>query len=216
MRHVLSACPQSLQMYAWQHNKVLEVVIEFFRARCETAICNSQGTHYSVSQGRWMSCEETKNPNMKLLNGARDWKVSVDLKTSLQFPIHIIQTEKRPDIVAWSDSECPPHRIDCPLGRKPWGSTRAEEKPIRDTACRLRGKGVDMPCDSYWGWLPWFSRTLSHFISFKNRNHWPQFESCLKSSSDRGAICVKLDLVESDMFSAWRIYTRNLNSREIT
>ena len=42
---------------------------------------------------------------MKLLNGASDWKVSVDLKTSLQFPVHIIQTEKRPDIVAWSNSK---------------------------------------------------------------------------------------------------------------
>ena len=42
---------------------------------------------------------------MKLLNGASDWKVSADLKTSLQFPVHIIQTEKRPDIVAWSDSK---------------------------------------------------------------------------------------------------------------
>ena len=46
-----------------------------------------------------------KNPNMKLLNGASDWKVSADLKTSLQFPVHIVQTEKRPDIVAWSDSK---------------------------------------------------------------------------------------------------------------
>ena len=42
---------------------------------------------------------------MKLLNGASDWKVSADLKTSLQFPVYIIQTEKRPDIVAWSDSK---------------------------------------------------------------------------------------------------------------
>ena len=39
-----------------------------------------------------------------------------------------------------------------------------------------------------------------HFVSFKNRNHWLQFESCLKSSSDRGAICIKLDLVESEIF----------------
>ena len=37
--------------------------------------------------------------------------------------------------------ECPPHRIDCRLGRKPWGSTRAEEKQLRDTACRLLRKG---------------------------------------------------------------------------
>ena len=40
---------------------------------------------------------------MKLLNGASDWKISVDLRTSLQFLVHIIQTEKQLDIVAWSD-----------------------------------------------------------------------------------------------------------------
>ena len=40
--------------------------------------------------------------------------------------------------------------------------------------------------------------SLSHFVSFKNRNHWPQFESCLESSSDHGVICIKLDLVESE------------------
>ena len=47
-----------------------------------------------------MPCEETKNLNMKLLNGVSDWNVSDDLKTSLQFPVHIIHTEKLPDIVA--------------------------------------------------------------------------------------------------------------------
>ena len=95
---------------------------------------------------------------------------------------------------------CPPYRINCPLGRKPGGSPWAEEKPIRDTACRLHGKGLDMPCDSYWGWLLWFSRTLSYLVSFKNRNPWQQFENCLKSSSDHSAICIKLDLVKTTSF----------------
>ena len=49
--------------------------------------------------------KKQKYPNMKLLNGASDWKVSADLKTTLQFLVNIIQTEKRPDIVAWSDSK---------------------------------------------------------------------------------------------------------------
>ena len=49
--------------------------------------------------------KKQKNPYMKLLNGASDWKVSTDLKTFLQFPVHIIQTEKRLDIVTWSDSK---------------------------------------------------------------------------------------------------------------
>ena len=83
--HVLSAYPQSLQMYTWWHNKVREGVIELLRAQC-VKICYSQGTHNTVSQGRWLSCEE-KNNIMKLLNGACDWKDSVDLKTSLQFPV---------------------------------------------------------------------------------------------------------------------------------
>ena len=98
--------------------------------------------------------------------------------------------------------ECPPHRIDCPPGRKPGEGTQAEEKPIQDTACRLSKKGLDMPCDSYQDWLSWFSRILSHFVSFKNRNHWLQFQSCLISSSDHGAICIKLDLEESEKSSA--------------
>ena len=44
-------------------------------------------------------------PKMKLLNGASDSKVSVDLKTSLQCPVHIIQTDKRQEIIVWSDSK---------------------------------------------------------------------------------------------------------------
>ena len=44
-----------------------------------------------------------KQINQKLLNGASDRKFSADLEISPQFPVHIIQTEKRPDTVAWSD-----------------------------------------------------------------------------------------------------------------
>ena len=36
LRHVLSACSHSLQMYTWWHNKVLEGIMEL-RAQCETA-----------------------------------------------------------------------------------------------------------------------------------------------------------------------------------
>ena len=108
LRHVLSACPQSLQMYTWRHNKVLEVVIELVRAQCETA--NQQPVTAKEPIIQFLKeCEcpmrKQKNPNIKLLNGASDWKVSVDLKTSLQFPVHIIQIKKQPDIVAWSHSK---------------------------------------------------------------------------------------------------------------
>ena len=37
--------------------------------------------------------------------------------------------------------------------------------------------------------------------------YWPQFESCLKSSTDHGAICIKLDLIESEkVFSTKEIH----------
>ena len=182
------------------------------------ATCYSLGTHNSVSQGRWMPCEEKNNSNMKLLNGASDWKVSADLKTYLQFPVHIIQTEKRPDIVAWSDSKSV-LLIELTVlweeNREEAHQRKKKKKPIRDTACRLLGKGLDMPCDSYWGWLLWFYRALSHFVSFKNRNHWLQFESCLKSSLDHCAICIKLDMMESEKSSAWIKCTPSHHSRVI-
>ena len=37
--------------------------------------------------------------NMKLLSRVTDWKVSVDLMTSLRFPIHIARTDKRLDVI---------------------------------------------------------------------------------------------------------------------
>ena len=130
----------------------------------------SQGTHNLVSQGKWMSCEETKNPNIKLLNGASDWKVSADLKTSLQFLVHIIQTEKQPDIVVWSDSKKTVFLIELTVS---WEENWEEAHE--------------------WFLLRLVFWTINHFISFKNRNHWSHFESCLKSSSDRGAICINLN-----------------------
>ena len=70
---------------------------------------------------------------MKLLNGASDCKISADLKTSLQFPFHIIQTEKRPDIVAWSDSKKSVLLIELTV---PWEENREEAHERRKTTTR--------------------------------------------------------------------------------
>ena len=84
------------------------MVIELLGAQCETAnqqfVTTKEHIIQFLKEGE-CPVRKQKNPNMKLLNGASDWKVSADLKTSLQFPVHIIQTEKRPEIVAWSDSK---------------------------------------------------------------------------------------------------------------
>ena len=125
LRHVLSACPHLIQMYTWRH-KVLEVIIELLRAQCETANKQSITAKDPIIQFlKEGECpvRKQKNPNMKLLNEASDWKVSVDLKTSLQFPVQIIQTEKRPDSVAWSDSKKSVFLIELTV---PWEENREE------------------------------------------------------------------------------------------
>ena len=94
--------------FTWWHNKVLEVVIELLRAQCEGAnqqpITAKEPIIQCHKEGE-CPVRKQKNSNMKLLNETSDWKVSAGLKTSLQFPVHIIQTKKRPDIVAGSDSK---------------------------------------------------------------------------------------------------------------
>ena len=79
---------------------------------------------------------------MKLLNGGSDWNVSVDLKTSLQFPVDIIQTEKRSDIVAWSDSKKSVFLVELTL---PWEENREEAHDRK----KNRYETLDMPYDSY-------------------------------------------------------------------
>ena len=52
-----------------------------------------------------MPCDEKINSNMKLINGASDCEVSVDLMTSLQFLVHITEKVRCPDIVMESVSK---------------------------------------------------------------------------------------------------------------
>ena len=202
-------------MYTSRHNKVLEVIIELLRAQCETAnqqsITAKEPIIQFLKEGE-CPLRKQKNPNLKLRNGDSDWKVSVDLKTSLQFLVYIIQTEKRLDIVAWSDSKKSVLLIELTV---PWEENREEaheRKENQYTDCVEKGWichviPIEVGCRGFLGHC--------HFVSFKNRNPWLQFESCLKSSSDCGATCIKLDLVESEKFSTGRKCMRNHHSHVI-
>ena len=208
-------------MYSWWHNKVLEVVIELLRAQCETANQQPVTTKELIIQfHKEGECllRKQKNSNMKLLNWASDWKVSVDLKTSLQFPVHIIQIGKQPDIVMWSDSKKSVLLIELTVPcEENWEEAHEWKKSRYETLCvNCMKKGwtchvipIEVGCH-------WFSRTLSYFVYFKNRNHWSQFESCLILSSGHGAICIEMDLVESEKSSAWMKCVWNHHSCVIT
>ena len=61
-----------------------------------------------------------KNPKMKLLNRASDWKVLADLKTSLLISSsHYSNREaaRHCSVVRFKE-KYPPHRTDCPLNRR--------------------------------------------------------------------------------------------------
>ena len=213
---VLSACPQSLQVCTWWHNKMLEVVIELLRAQCEVANKKTVSPKEPIIQFHKEGVYSVRKQKIPIWSyWMESFNESQDISTI--FSSHCSNRKAaRHCSMVWFKEECHPHRIHCSLERKPGGGTQVEDELIRETVCWLRGKGFDMLCDSYWGWLSWFSRTLSHFLSFKNRNHWLQFESCLISSSDHGAICIKLDLIESKKSSAWMKCMRNHHSHVIT
>ena len=155
-----------------------------------------------------------KNPNMKLLKWASDRKVSADLKTSLQFPVHIIQTEKRPSIVTWSDSRKSVLFIEMTV---PWEENREE--------AHERNKNRYETLRADWVEKGWICHVIPIEVGCRGfLGHWVIFflskigitGHILKSSSDRSAICIMLDLVESEKFSAWRKYMQNQHFRVIT
>ena len=107
------------------------------------AICNSQ-----VSQGRWMSCEKTKTSQYEATEQSKwleSFSGSQDISTISSS--HYSNRKAAGHCSMVRLKEVCSHRIDCRQGRKPIGSTRAEEKPIRDTACRLRADCVEK------GWM---------------------------------------------------------------
>ena len=150
---------------------------------------------YSLLKEGECPVRKQKNPNMKLLNGASDWKVSADIKTSLQFPVHIIQTEKQPDIVAWLDSKKSVLLIDFSV---PWEENQEEAHERKKKRYEALGG-----CRGF----------IRHsVISFLSKIGIPG--RSLKVASNR--LQTTVQLVESKKFSTWMKCTRNDHSRLIT
>ena len=108
LRHVLSSCGSSLQMYTWRHNRVLAILPEITETQCRVANEQlTQGPKPCISflqEGEAPPRQVSKPQGQKFLAAARDWKMAADLKEALHFPHHIVHTQERPDIVVWSDT----------------------------------------------------------------------------------------------------------------
>ena len=130
----------------------MEVVMELLRAQCEATNKQLVSTKEPIipflMEGEY-PVREQKNSKMKLLNGASDWKVSVDLKTSQQFPVPIIQTEKQPDIVTWSNSKKSVHLIELTVpSEENWEDAHERKKNRYEI---LRADCVEKGCRSFLG-----------------------------------------------------------------
>ena len=108
LRHVLSSCGSSLQMYTWRHNRVLAILAEITETQCMVA--NQQPTQDRkpcisfLQEGEAPPRQVSKPQGQKFLAASRDWKMTADLKEALHFPHHIVHTQERPDIMIWSDT----------------------------------------------------------------------------------------------------------------
>ena len=119
--------PQSLQMYTWWQNKVLEEVNDLSRAHSwgtKPANCYSQGPHNSVSQAGWMPCEETKKFQYEA-TAWNQWLESFcapqDISTISSSHYSNRKVARHCSVVQFKE-ECPLHRIDSSLGRNARGT----------------------------------------------------------------------------------------------
>ena len=141
LRHVLSSCGSSLQMYTWRHNRVLAILDE---------ITETQGGGQRAAYPRPKTMHQfpprrgPKPQGQKFLAAARDWKMAADLKEALHFPHHIAHTQEWPDIVIWSDTV---KRVIIVELTVPWEENMEEAFERK----KLRYENLRMECEDK-GW----------------------------------------------------------------
>jgi len=110
--HVLSSCPVALkqQRYTYRHNQVLTVLYNVITST--VAKLNRRGKVEAPPSPsiRFVRAGETvpaarRKPPASILESGLNWQLSCDLPDAppYAFPVHITETEERPDIVLWSD-----------------------------------------------------------------------------------------------------------------
>ena len=138
LRHVLSAYPQSLQKNTWCHNKVLEVV-KSTTWDSKPATCYKEPIIQFPKEGECpMRKQEKTYKHTECSSWLENFSGSQDISIISCSHYSNRKVASYFSVVRFKE-ECHPHRIDCLLGREPG---EVEEKTIRETACRLHGKGL--------------------------------------------------------------------------
>ena len=106
--HILSGCPTALAQgrYKWRHDEVLRELAQTVEEKRRGH--NTDGETAGVGI-MFVKAGERKKRDVKIvprtyLEGARDWRLLVDLDGKLRVPGNIMETELRPDMLLISDS----------------------------------------------------------------------------------------------------------------
>ena len=106
--HILSGCPTALAQgrYKWRHDEVLRELAQTVEERRRDH--NNDGEKAGTGV-MFVRAGEKRKKNFKsvprtYLEGARDWRLLVDLDGRLRVPRNIVETELRPDMLLISDS----------------------------------------------------------------------------------------------------------------
>ena len=110
--HVLSSCAVALaqKRYTYRHNQVLAVLYDAVR-KAAAKVSAERVKSVTESPVRFHLAGKTpprprKSVSIPILETATDWQVICDLEEAgpYAFPLDSALTEKRPDIVMWSES----------------------------------------------------------------------------------------------------------------
>ena len=203
LRHVLSSCGSSLQMYTWRHNRVLAILAEITETQCRVA--NEQPTQDPkpcisfLQEGEAPPRQVSKPQGQKFLAAAKDWHMAADLKEARHFPHHIVHTQERPDIVIWSDTV---KRVIIVELTVPWEENMEEafeRKKLRYENLRmdLRRRRMGLSSDAHRGWLSWLHQLNNNLIPDQartNKQGQTEGHTAASNSSGKG---IQLDLVQS-------------------
>lgn len=109
LEHVLSSCSVALgqHRYTWRHNvvlKALAAVVDRERLRAKSKVETKPAPKRFVKAGQRVPSKKAPESVPSFLDGARDWKTTVDLVGHDEYPEAIRVSKLRPDLVLFSHS----------------------------------------------------------------------------------------------------------------
>ena len=103
LAHILSGCKVALSQgrYKWRHDKILKELASSVQTKVSENANkpeNKKSRIQFVKEGEKRQVESKEEEYYTYLSAANDWKITVDLETSLKIPSDICSTNLRPDI----------------------------------------------------------------------------------------------------------------------